>query len=186
MPLKQASFDFDMDPSEEGNETAPLSNELHEDGALIDLQQMDSSHPLSALVVEKKVKKKQRGRMKISEMDAHAESVEIPGDEELFGKRYYPISAVANMFKVNNSLIRYWSNEFSMIRPKVNGKGDRLFRPEDIKNLYIIYQLLREKKYTIDGAKEYLKVAKHTEERFEMAESLKKLKLFLIELKATL
>ena len=57
------------------------------------------------------------------------------------------------MFKVNISLVRFWENEFDILKPKKNGKGDRLFRPEDVKNLNLIYHLLREKKYTIDGAK---------------------------------
>ncbi|HAO46953.1 MAG TPA: MerR family transcriptional regulator, partial [Ferruginibacter sp.] len=66
------------------------------------------------------------------------------------------------------------------------GKGDRLFRPEDIKNLKLIFHLLRERKYTMEGAKEFLKQNKRAEEKFQLIESLKKLKGFLNELKADL
>ena len=90
------------------------------------------------------------------------------------------------MFKVNQSLIRYWEKEFDILKPKKNGKGDRHFRPEDVKNLKLIYQLLRERKYTIEGAKEFLKKNKNAEMKFAMVESLKKIKSFLHELKANL
>ena len=72
------------------------------------------------------------------------------------------------------------------MKPKKNGKGDRLFRPEDIKNLQLIYHLLREKKYTIDGAKDFLKKNRKAEETFELIDSLKKTKIFLLDLKANL
>jgi DNA-binding transcriptional MerR regulator len=90
------------------------------------------------------------------------------------------------MFKVNHSLIRFWENEFDILKPKKNGKGDRLFRPEDVKNLKLIYHLLRERKYTIDGAKEFLKKSKNADSKFETIESLKNLRSFLHELKAGL
>jgi DNA-binding transcriptional MerR regulator len=90
------------------------------------------------------------------------------------------------MFKENTSLIRYWENEFSVLKPKKNKKGDRFFRPEDIKNLKMIYHLLRERKYTIEGAKEFIKNNKTAGEKHEMIESLEKIKSFLIELKSNL
>jgi DNA-binding transcriptional MerR regulator len=95
------------------------------------------------------------------------------------------MGAVSEMFKVNLSLIRFWENEFDILNPKKNGKGDRLFRPEDIKNLKLIYHLLRERKYTIEGAKDFLKKSKHADKKFQMIESLKDLKSFLLELKAS-
>lgn len=131
-------------------------------------------------------KKSTRGRMKLSDMKASADLVHIPADEVLFEKSYYSIGAVAEMFHVNQSLIRFWENEFDIIRPKKNAKGDRLFRPEDIKNLQLIYHLLREKKFTIDGAKEFLKKNKKADERFVAIQSLKRLREFLGELKANL
>ena len=90
------------------------------------------------------------------------------------------------MFKVNQSLIRLWENEFDVLKPKKNGKGDRLFRPEDIKNIQLIYHLMRERKYTMEGAKEFIRNNKKADEKFAMIESLKKLKGFLNELKANL
>jgi len=90
------------------------------------------------------------------------------------------------MFKLNASLIRYWENEFDILKPKKNAKGDRHFRPEDVKNLKLIYHLLRERKYTIEGAKEFLKSNKTAVEKFEIINSLQKLKSFLLELKASL
>jgi DNA-binding transcriptional MerR regulator len=119
-------------------------------------------------------------------MDVVVGLVDVPEDEVLFQKRYYPISAVADMFKVNISLIRFWENEFDILKPKKNGKGDRLFRPEDIKNLQLIYLLLREKKYTIDGARDFIKKNKKAEESFAIIDTLKKTKAFLLELKANL
>ncbi|MBN8834154.1 MAG: MerR family transcriptional regulator [Niastella sp. SCN 39-18] len=119
-------------------------------------------------------------------MDAHNDKVDIPGDEELFSKRYYAIGTVAGMFGVNVSLIRFWENEFDILKPKKNGKGDRLFRPEDVKNLQMIYFLLREKKYTIEGAKDFIRKNKKAEEQYALIESLQKLKFFLLELKANI
>ncbi|HMZ99869.1 MAG TPA: MerR family transcriptional regulator, partial [Ferruginibacter sp.] len=131
-------------------------------------------------------KKTTRGRMRLKEMDAGADLIEIPEDEILFQKSYYTIGTVAEMFKVNQSLIRLWENEFDILKPRKNGKGDRLFRPEDVKNLKLIFHLLRERKYTMEGAREFLKQNKRAEEKFALIESLKKLKGFLQELKAGL
>ena len=124
--------------------------------------------------------------MSLKDMDAGVDLIEVPEDEVLFSKMYYSMSNVADMFKVNQSLIRFWENEFDILKPKKNGKGDRLFRPEDVKNLKLIYHLLRERKYTIEGAKDFLKKNKGADEKFMMIESLKKLKGFLNELKANL
>ncbi len=131
-------------------------------------------------------KKSTRGRMRLSDMDVLVDLVEVPEDAILFQKNYYSIGDVSNMFKVNISLIRFWENEFDILKPKKNGKGDRLFRPQDIKNLQLIYHLLREKKYTIDGAKVFLKKNKKAEETFELIDALKKTKSFLLDLKANL
>jgi len=131
-------------------------------------------------------RKSTRGRMKLADMDVLVDLVEVPEDEVLFQKRYYGIGEVSAMFKVNISLIRFWENEFDILKPKKNGKGDRLFRPEDIKSLQLIYHLLREKKYSIAGAKDFLKKNKKTEEAFAMIETLKKTKAFLLDLKANL
>jgi DNA-binding transcriptional MerR regulator len=131
-------------------------------------------------------KKNNRGRLKLSDMDAGVGLIEVPEDDVLFSKKYYSIGLVAQMFKVNISLIRFWEKEFDIIKPKLNGKGDRHFRPEDVKNLKLIYHLLREKKYTIDGARVFLKTNKKSEESFAVIEELKKLQLFLTDLKLSL
>lgn len=111
---------------------------------------------------------------------------EIPGDDILFSKQYYPISEVAVMFGVNISLLRYWEKEFDIIKPRKNRKGDRLFRPADIKNLKLIHFLLKEKKYTIKGAKDFLKKGKSVTERFEAVAVLKNIRTMLVELKSAL
>jgi len=111
---------------------------------------------------------------------------EIPADEILFSKQYYPISEVAVMFGVNISLLRYWEKEFNIIKPRKNRKGDRLFRPADIKNLKLIHFLLKEKKYTIKGAKDFLKNGKSVTEKFEAVAVLKGILTMLVELKSAL
>lgn len=130
--------------------------------------------------------KSTRGRKSLKEMSARADLLDIPEDEILFQKMYYSIGKVAAMFKVNQSLIRLWENEFDVLKPRKNGKGDRLFRPEDIKNIQLIYHLMRERKYTMEGAKEFIKHNKKADEKFAAIASLKKLKDFLNELKANL
>ncbi len=72
-------------------------------------------------------------------------------------KRYYKIGEVAKAFNVNTSLIRFWENEFEVLKPKKNKKGNRLFTPEDLKNLQLIYFLVKEKGFTLEGAKKKLK-----------------------------
>lgn len=128
-------------------------------------------------------KGKKRGRKSLKELasDPHV----IQELEKLtLDKQYYSISEVAGMFRVNTSLIRYWENEFDILQPKKNRKGDRLFRQEDIQNLKLIYHLLRERKYTIEGAKQKLREDKRSASRnFEMVKSLQKVRAFLTELK---
>ena len=130
---------------------------------------------------------KKRGRKSFKEIDAEVSLVSVPDDEELFQKQYYAISQVAKWFNVNTSLLRYWENEFDVLKPRKNRKGDRLFRPEDIKNLQVIYYLLRQRKFSIEGAKKYLKENKKSADtNIQLIQSLTKLKGFLLELKANL
>ncbi len=132
------------------------------------------------------VKKGTRGRRSVKENSAAADLIGIPDDEELFKKQYYSMGEVTTMFNENHSLIRYWESEFDILKPKKNGKGDRFFRPVDVKNLYLIYDLLRRRKFTIEGAREYLKNSKKAEEKFTAVQSLEKIKSFFLELKASL
>lgn len=102
-------------------------------------------------------------------------------------KLYYSIGEVAAMFNVNASLIRFWEKEFDIIKPKKNNKGNRLFTIQDIDNLKIIYHLVKERGFTLDGAKNKLKNSrKETIENVELITSLEKIKKFLLELKEEL
>jgi DNA-binding transcriptional MerR regulator len=130
--------------------------------------------------------KSTRGRKSIKQVEAEADLIEVPDDEVLFQKQYYSMGEVAGIFQVNHSLLRFWENEFDIIQPRKNRKGDRYFRPIDVKNLHLIYHLLRQRKYTIEGAKDFLKNSKKAEEKFETIRKLQQLKDFLLELKATL
>jgi DNA-binding transcriptional MerR regulator len=130
--------------------------------------------------------KSTRGRKSQKTFAAEADLISIPEDEALFSKQYYSIGEVSSMFRVNPSLLRFWESEFDIIQPRKNRKGDRHFRPIDIKNLQLIYDLLRRRKLTIEGAKEFLKNNKKCQERFEMIQSLQKIRGFLLELKAAL
>jgi DNA-binding transcriptional MerR regulator len=127
-----------------------------------------------------------RGRKSIRQISEEADLIQIPDDEVLFQKHYYSMGEVADMFRVNQSLLRFWEAEFSILQPKKNKKGDRYFRPVDIKNLHLIYHLLRQRKYTIEGAKDFLKKNSKAEEKFETIKKLEELKRFLLEMKASL
>ena len=128
-----------------------------------------------------------RGRKSYSEIDTEIDLIEIPDEKVLSQKLYYTISEVASWFKVNTSLLRYWENEFDILKPRKTRKGDRLFRVEDIKNLQIIYFLLRQKKYSIEGARTYLKQNKsQADTQAQLVQTLTKFKTFLLELKAGL
>ncbi len=88
------------------------------------------------------------------------------------------------MFNVSTSLIRFWENEFDILKPRKNKKGNRLFTKADIENLKIIYHLVKERKFTLDGAKKKLKDNKSdTIQQIEMVNSLKKIRSFLLEMK---
>ena len=138
-------------------------------------------------LVRQEFKESKRGRKSYKEMEADAENVELPDDEILFKKQYYAISEVAEWFKVNTSLLRYWENEFDILKPRKTRKGDRLFRPEDVKNLHLIYYLLRQRKFSIEGAKQYLKENKQkADAQMVLIQSLTKFRSFLLEWKAIL
>lgn len=129
---------------------------------------------------------KKRGRKSLKEVADDPDLMKAL-DAMPLDKQYYSISEVATMFRVNTSLIRYWENEFDILQPKKNRKGDRLFRQEDIQHLKLIYHLLRERKYTIEGAKQKLKEDRKLAARsFEMVQALLKVKGFLTELKEQL
>lgn len=129
--------------------------------------------------------KSTRGRKKLKEAEPE-DPIEVPEDEILFQKAYYGIGEVAEMFKVNVSLIRHWEKEFDILEPRKNRKGDRFFKPTDIKNLVLIHDLVRRRKFTLEGAKEFLKMNKKAKEKHDVIQSLQKIRSFLLELKANL
>ena len=99
-------------------------------------------------------------------------------------KRYYGIGEVAKAFGVNTSLIRFWEKEFDALKPKKNAKGNRKFTPQDIKNLELIYHLVKERGFTLEGAKTHLKESKQkTLQNFEIIQKLERVKTELIKIK---
>ncbi|MDG1503071.1 MAG: MerR family transcriptional regulator [Flavicella sp.] len=99
-------------------------------------------------------------------------------------KRYYKIGEVAKAFAVNTSLIRFWEKEFDVIKPKKNAKGDRMFTQDDVKNFQMIYHLVKEKGFTLEGAKKKLKTTpKKTVLTHEIISSLESVKAELIKIK---
>ncbi|MCB0562295.1 MAG: MerR family transcriptional regulator [Lewinellaceae bacterium] len=99
-------------------------------------------------------------------------------------KRYYSIGEVAKMFEVSKSLIRFWENEFDFLKPHKNSKGDRRFTVESIEQLNLIYELLKERGFTIDGARrEILRLQAWEKEKGEVLERLEKVRRFLVEMK---
>lgn len=177
-PFTQITFDFGT-VTEEKETISPA------EPAIAEQIQEEEKIETSAVALTKKPIST-RGRRSLKEIGINADLIEIPEDEILFRKQYYPIGEVAIMFKENQSLIRYWETEFDILQPRKNRKGDRFFRPVDIKNLVLIYDLLRRRKFTIEGAKDYLKKNKKAEEKFAMIQSLEKIKTFLLELKASI
>lgn len=99
-------------------------------------------------------------------------------------KRYYGIGEVAKAFGVNTSLIRFWEKEFDALKPKKNAKGNRKFTPQDIKNLQLIYHLVKERGFTLDGAKTHLKENKQkTLNNFDIIQKLERVKTELAKIK---
>ena len=123
-----------------------------------------------------------RGRKSLKEINLDVALLEVPEDEILFQKQYYSISEVAEWFNMKPSLLRFWENEFDILKPRKNKKGDRLFRPEDVKNLRIIYYLLRQQKYSVEGANQFLKDnQKKAELQIHLVNSLTKFRSFLLK-----
>ena len=111
----------------------------------------------------------------------------MPYKEKLIEKLYYSIGEVAEMFEVNVSLIRFWEKEFDILKPKKNKKGNRMFSAKDLDNLKIIYHLVKERGYTLEGAKKKLKENKDdTINNIEIVNRLKDIRQFLLELKKEL
>jgi len=108
----------------------------------------------------------------------------MPYKEPKIEKLYYTIGEVAEMFKVNTSLIRFWEKEFDIIKPHKNKKGNRLFTPQDIENFHLIFYLVKEKGMTLKGAQKKLKENREdTINNFEVISRLKKIRSLLVEIR---
>ncbi|MFT7033922.1 MAG: DNA-binding transcriptional MerR regulator [Cyclobacteriaceae bacterium] len=111
----------------------------------------------------------------------------VPYKEKEIEKRYYTIGELADDLGVATSLIRFWESEFDIIKPKKNRKGNRQFTKEDVKNVKLIYHLVKEKGYTLNGAREFVKNDVNAAVgKMDTLDSLKKIKSFLIQLKQEL
>ena len=108
----------------------------------------------------------------------------MPYKERKVEKLYYSIGEVAEMLVVPVSTIRFWENEFDILKPMKNKKGNRLFTPDDIKNLKILHHLVKEEGMTLSGAKKRLAVKwDETEYKYEISESLQNIKSMLLDIR---
>lgn len=111
----------------------------------------------------------------------------MPVEENHTKKIYYSIGEVASMFEVNKSLIRFWEKEFSIIKPKKNRKGNRFFTVKDIENFKIIFHLVKERGYTLQGAKKKIRENKEgTVKNVELVNQLKDIRAQLVAIREVL
>ena len=107
----------------------------------------------------------------------------MPYKEKKVEKLYYSIGEVSQMLNVPISTVRFWENEFDILKPMKNKKGNRMFTPSDIKNLKIIHHLVREEGITLSGVKKKLTGKwDETDFKFEINESLQKIKAILLDI----
>lgn len=108
----------------------------------------------------------------------------MPYKKPKIEKVYYTIGEVADMFQVNTSKIRYWENEFEILKPQKNKKGNRLFTKEDIENIKLINHLVNERGLTLKGAKQKLKDNKEDIlDKHELVDRLQSIRQMLIDIK---
>ena len=111
----------------------------------------------------------------------------MPYKEKTTEKLFYKIGEVADMFSVNVSLIRFWEKEFDILKPKKNKKGNRLFTKKDVGNMNVIFHLVKERGFTLEGAKQKLKENKgDTINNIEIVNHLKDIRGFLVRLREEL
>lgn len=111
----------------------------------------------------------------------------MPYKEKEIEKQYYTIGEVAAQFDVAPSLIRFWETEFDQLKPKKNKKGNRQYTSKDIEELRAVYHLVKERGFTIQGAKEVLKnKSVQTKDKIEIINSLEKVRSFLVGIKEQL
>ena len=108
-------------------------------------------------------------------------------NEEETEKLFYTIGEVAARFDVNASLIRFWEKEFESIKPQKNKKGNRLFTKEDLDNFHLIFHLVKERGYTLQGAKQKMKQNQgELEHSHDIVKNLQRIRAFLVEMKGNL
>lgn len=108
-------------------------------------------------------------------------------EREEINKLYYTMGEVSAMFDVNQSLLRYYEKEFDILQPKKNKKGNRFFTAEDVENLKIILHLIRDKKFTLEGAKEHMRQnINAAKDQQRIITSLENMKKFLLEVRDAL
>ena len=108
----------------------------------------------------------------------------MPYKDKPTEKLFYKIGEVAKMFEVNVSLIRFWEKEFDILKPKKNKKGNRLFTKKDVDNLKVVHHLVKERGFTLEGAKQKLKENKgDTIDNFKIVNHLKDIRGFLVRLR---
>lgn len=112
----------------------------------------------------------------------------MPYKEKEIEKRYFTIGEVADELGVATSLIRFWEREFPIIKPKKNRKGNRQFTQQDLKSVKLIYHLVKEKGYTLQGARDFIDNGgtENATDKMELIESLKKVRSFLMEMRKEL
>ena len=111
----------------------------------------------------------------------------MPYKDKPIEKMYYSIGEVSEMFNVATSLIRFWETEFDIIKPKKKGKGNRKYTPEDVENIRMVYQLVKEQGYTLQGAKEQIRLNQlKAKDQAQAIHSLNELKDFLLRIKEEL
>lgn len=177
----EAAIQFEEDREEQQPEAVEMEEIIEP------YKQQQQSYNSTALNLQEGKLQKKRGRKSYAEMDAEAAFVMLPADEVINKKLYHSITDVAQWFNVNPSLLRYWENEFTILKPRKTGKGDRLYNVEDIKTIQVIYYLLRTRKFSIEGAKKYLRSnRKDVDTSIQLMESLNRFKSFLQILKSNL
>lgn len=105
---------------------------------------------------------------------------------ELPEKLYYSMGEVTKAFQVNASLVRFWEKEFDVLQPKKNSRGNRKFSKEDVKNLKIIYHLVKKKGFTLEGARDYMKNHRKELNTIEIISKLEYVKAELLKIKSQL
>ena len=110
----------------------------------------------------------------------------MPYKEKEIEKKYFTIGEVADELGVATSLIRFWEGEFDNIKPKKNRKGNRQFTKDDLQNVKLIFHLVKEKGYTLQGARDYIANGGESSDKMETIESLKEIRTFLINIRKEL